>query len=34
MFQEGTVFTIVGPLSRYQSSYQVMLTDEDNLTIK
>ncbi len=34
MFQEGTVFSIVGPLSRYQSTYQLMLTDEDNLTIK
>ena len=34
MFQEGTVFTIVAPLSRFQSLYQLMITDPANVTIK
>lgn len=33
MFQVGTTFTIVGPLSRYYSEYQIIVTDIDDITI-
>jgi micrococcal nuclease len=33
MFQVGTTFTVVAPLSRYMSTYQLMLTSVDDVTI-
>ncbi len=34
MFPKGTVFTVVGPLSRYNSNYQLMLTSLDDIIIE
>lgn len=33
MFPIGTVFTIVGPLSRYNNNYQLVITDVNDITI-
>jgi len=34
MFQVGTTYTVVAPLSRYASKYQLMLTSADDVTIE
>jgi micrococcal nuclease len=34
LFQVGTTFTIVAPLSRYSSNYQLILTSLDDVTIE
>ncbi len=34
MFPEGTTFTIVAPLSRYSSTYQLMLSTMDDITME